>query len=118
LVNPVALVGWPLTNPFEMAEGQLPISQDLLKIMERKMVAIEGRYAYLNQVLAQVVRLSYLCLADCFERKLQRFFSVSSMLNLVASIQIWMIILRGFYETNQGMKDFYAVFPSLELSIN
>ncbi len=64
LVNPAAHVGWPLTNPFEMAEGQLPISQDLLKIMERKMVAIEGRYAYLNQLLAQVVRLSYLCLAN------------------------------------------------------
>jgi hypothetical protein len=64
LVSPVALVGWPLTNPFEMAEGQLPISQDLLKIMERKMVAIEGRYAYLNHLLAQVFRLSYLCLAD------------------------------------------------------
>jgi len=38
---------------FSTSEGQLPISQDLLKIMERKMVAIEGRYAYLNQLLAQ-----------------------------------------------------------------
>jgi hypothetical protein len=100
-----------------MAEGQLPISQDLLKIMERKMVAIEGRYAYLNQLLAQVVRLSYLCLADIASIALKGNCK-GSMLNLVASIQIWLIILRGFYETNQGMKDFCVVFPSLELSIN